>query len=191
MSFLYYFPGQSQSAAADQLIQRFDLDDRIRKADVGFVHANGPDGGSGVVLVDSSYNISPRVDLNQQTWRAAPKRREDVSPYWVGYWNSRRPDEANLRRAKTLAGQSIELRDGAKWLVPRLIEFIPPVDVSQQIQFNVPLPKVLDIDDDGVEIVMLVPILAIVMRGAGGKVIFGAGIQAKDQARVDHAFGHL
>jgi hypothetical protein len=147
--FLYYFPGQSQSVPADQLIQRYDLDDRIRKADVGYVMQNGPDGGHGLVLTDSANEISPRVDLPMQTWRPSPKMGADVAPYWCGYWNERKPTEGTLRRVKTLPGESIELRDGDRWQVPKLIDFLPPEDVTQPIRFEVALPKVLDINDDG------------------------------------------
>ena len=37
---------------------------------------------------------------------------------------------------------------------------------------------------------MLMVVVAVVMRGAGGEVILGGGVQAKDHARVDDAVGH-
>ena len=46
------------------------------------------------------------------------------------------------------------------------------------------------VDDDGVEILMLVVVGAVVMAGAGVQVVLGGLAQAQDQARIDRALGH-
>lgn len=46
------------------------------------------------------------------------------------------------------------------------------------------------IDHDGFEIIMLVIIMAIVVAGPGGQIIFGSGIQPKDHSRINHTVGH-
>lgn len=146
MSFLYFIPGrQSIDRAA---IESLGLGDRIDRHDVGLIYANGPDGGAGLVICQSSEDNSPRVDMARQVWRAAPKRGADVAPYWIGYWQDRKPCEANLRRPKMLAGQSIELRDGEKWMVPRLVQFNEGTALHG-ITYSVRLPQVLDVDDSG------------------------------------------
>ena len=43
------------------------------------------------------------------------------------------------------------------------------------------------VDDDGVEILMLVVFGAVVMAGAGVQVVLGGLAQAQDQARIDRA----
>ena len=46
------------------------------------------------------------------------------------------------------------------------------------------------VDHDAVEILMLMVVMPVMVRGAGGKVIFRRGAKAKDHARVNDAFGH-
>lgn len=146
MSFLYFIPKlQSIDRAA---IESLGLGNRIDKHDVGIVHANGPSGGPGVVICESSIENSPRVVNGHQVWRAAPKRGAAEAPYWVGYWKDRKPTEQNLRRPKMLGGPSIEMRDGEKWMVPRLVQFNDG-SMTQGITYSVRLPQVLDVDDDG------------------------------------------
>ena len=92
MSFLYFIPGRS--SVDKQCLIDLGLSDIVDAGAVGVVYANGPDGGSGIVLCDSSADVSARVSLAQQTWRAGPKRGADVAPYWLGYWNSNILDPA-------------------------------------------------------------------------------------------------
>lgn len=146
MSFLYFIPKlQSIDRAA---IESLGLADRIDRHEVGIVHANGPSGGPGVVICESSIENSPRVVHGHQVWRAAPKRGADEAPYWIGYWKDRKPTEQSLRRPKMLAGSAIELRDGEKWMVPRLVQFNEG-SPTNGITYTVRLPQVLDVDDEG------------------------------------------
>jgi len=146
MTFLYFVP-KIQSATDEELRSR-RLDKVIDRPEVGVVLANGPGGTAGLVITDRSHDISPRIVLTHQTWRPAPLRGAESPPYYVGYWNEKRPTEESLRRRKGLPGEAIELRDGAKWTVPRLVQF---ADKSPDvpIQYEVTLPKVLDVNDDG------------------------------------------
>lgn len=144
--FFYYVPGVMSVDA--EAVDRLGLRDRIDKFDVGVVNANGPDGGHGVIICDRSYDVPPRMSMPFQEWRPAPKRGADVAPYWIGFWKDKRPTEESLRRPKMLAGNSIELRDGATWTVPKLVQFDGKSEATI-IQYAVRLPQVLDVDDDG------------------------------------------
>ena len=46
------------------------------------------------------------------------------------------------------------------------------------------------VDHHGVEVVMFMIVVAVMMRRARGQIVFGLGIQTKDQRRVDDAFAH-
>ena len=46
------------------------------------------------------------------------------------------------------------------------------------------------LDHHRVEIIMFMVVLAVMVRRAGGNVIFSRSVQAEDHARVDHAIGH-
>jgi hypothetical protein len=144
--FLYFIP-KLKSMEPDTL-SKMGLSDRIDKAQSSAVIANGPDGGPGMVICDRSCEMPPRIVLDRQTWRPAPKRGADVAPFWIGYWNDKPPTEESLRRPKMLPGEQIELRDSSKWTVPKLVQF-DDVSDSTLIQYKVKLPQVLDVDDDG------------------------------------------
>lgn len=49
----------------------------------------------------------------EQTWKQAENKK-----FWIGFWNDRKPTEADLRRESMLDGYDIQLGDGGKWRIP-------------------------------------------------------------------------
>lgn len=145
LPFLYFLPPSPLPIA--ERIRDLGLSAVIDKPRLAKVLANGPNGGGGDVVCDASFDHVPQVHMNEQVWRAAPKRGGDQVPYWIGWYKDSRPTPALLAKSRSIDGESIILHDGTKWNVPRLMEWRE--SDLHTVVFRTKLPQILDINDDG------------------------------------------
>jgi hypothetical protein len=113
------------------------------------LQSRGPGEGSGVLLADEP-RLAPYLPTyrpEEQEWRkvAARHRPPGAPRLFVGvYRHAPRPTEADLRRTDVIAGESVELARGERWLVP----LVRSVDVATAEAFS-PLPSYVTLDDEG------------------------------------------
>ena len=117
--FLYYVPGRSsvtlESAKEVGISHAFERQPSCRA-----VVANGPDGGSGCIAIDPSWDITPGHYPDDQSWVAAPATECGSPPYWLGFLKEDPPRPEDLAREKQLPGKAITFDSGHQWVVPRL-----------------------------------------------------------------------
>lgn len=144
--FLYFIPQPAQDSR--KRIKDLHLDAILGShPKEGKILGNGPNGGPGTVYCHSSANEVPRIILAEQTWRSAPKSNGDSAPYWIGFWTERKPTPATLAREKQLQGEKIEMKDGTKWVVPKLLEWKEDIERNLAV-YSIAVPQILDIDDN-------------------------------------------
>lgn len=144
--FLYYVPGCGVSISHERLAE-LGLDDRIDHPICRPCRGSTPDKGSGAVVVQSSDDAAPIMDMENQTWRPAPKGSSDSPPYWVGYASADPPGPKSLEREPLYNGAELDLQVG-RWHVPVIRNFFEGNE-DMPVFFEPMLPRVVDINDEG------------------------------------------
>ena len=142
--FVYFIPGSRQ-----QLLSAAEA----RK--LGFGHAcddggalkcvatrKGPDGKAGLLAATAAFTGTLRYDASSQTWRKAPG-----NAYWVGLPKDAQPTPEIFQRHERFDGQLVELADGNRWLIPRLVGVLAGRPTA--------LPRRFDLDEEGEPILSL------------------------------------
>jgi len=123
--FLYYLPDVTREtltreqlkelpcarALADCLRTQADFQNRLAFRDV---HANGPDGGNGLIVVPLPINgEEPRIGMFPawQTWK-------QCGPIWLGTDNDFPPTPEDLVRPHLVEGHAYQLGDDQTWECP-------------------------------------------------------------------------
>jgi len=113
--FLYYLPAAMRTLPKDFVAARAGVFGA--GAGVTFCHTEkGPDEGRGIVCapVLGGRSAPDRVGhySGEQVWQRTPR------PWWIGFYESRRPMPETLARSEAYPGHKVTLQDGSEWLVP-------------------------------------------------------------------------
>ncbi|MCM2373915.1 hypothetical protein [Aporhodopirellula aestuarii] len=142
-AFVYYVPGRvsiSSSQVADVGLSSQCPDPLFRGI------SPGPDGGSGITVVDRSSGIKPG-DFPGVQWIAAPKGDADHPPYWIGIDPSAMLSPGDLQRKVMHPGKVITLSNRQSWQVPELFKWYE--GDGTPYAYDTRLPCMLDMDDYG------------------------------------------
>lgn len=137
-SFLYYLPGLSPSQITLPLLVEKGMAFAFEQPEeilASAVLANGPDGGSGSVVVDKRRFPAERLGYYPatQTWELL-----ESGTAWFGYENAALPGPEDLVRDRVIPGRAVRLLDGADWKVPTTRQW---VDVDGRMYPDSTLPS--------------------------------------------------
>ena len=105
---------------------------------------NTPSGAPGVTFAAASrHDRDVKLEPGKQTWRRMPKTIGGGN-VWLGYWDDAKPKPEDLARQKQLAGATVVLADGCRWMVPLVLS----LDLQAE-RYEPALPTKWDFDDDG------------------------------------------
>jgi len=147
MNPLIYIPGQA--IRSDDTLKGLGLGSLL-DPDVSplwaDVHANGPDGGRGL-LVFFDCPHTPRtssptgLNLEAQVWHEAAKSQElPRGRFWIGWDKANPPTPQDLRKSKATPGELVELLDNREWEVA-VASFVPHrrgIDVETGEEIRLP-----------------------------------------------------
>lgn len=140
--FIYFVPGSHPLPTLDLvrswgLAHALDGDGAISSREV---NANSPSGQPGRVLgVEVRLAGKTLGVFPDQAWRKLPQLDA-----WVGYWRDAKPMPDDLARVKQIAGPTVEMADGNRWMVPLVLS----LDVEAG-RYEPGLPTRWDFNDDG------------------------------------------
>ena len=110
---LYYIPGRKHAELADaaELGLQYAFENGLTPLGV---QNNGPDGGAGVVIYDSTRVPKPGYYADKQKWLAIPGNPAGA---WLGcYDEPLSPKPEDVAREEQLGGHRVRLADGQEWL---------------------------------------------------------------------------
>ncbi len=144
MCLIYFLPGFTKQALQPEEARKIGIGHAVEDGSgLSCVQTKkGPDGKSGLLAAPAGYKGKLRHDAKDQTWRKAPG-----GAYWVGRANDQAIGPTELARKERFDGELVELADGNKWLIPRLVGFLEGRPSS--------LPRRFDLDDDGEPLVRI------------------------------------
>jgi len=134
--FMYYLPQVQKAGRAE--LEKLGLADRFPVGEP-MIHApvlaNGPDGGSGIII---AYDPPGR----KHPIGYYPKRQKWLTTggFYIGFDLNDRPDPSMLQKKTILAGHQVELGWG-NWTIPCLRYFWP--------ESGTPLPEIFTVDGNG------------------------------------------
>lgn len=147
-NFLYFVPGLGASATTEQLTE-IGLADRITKPVCRPCRGKTPNGSAGAVVVQNDGSGgSPIMDMENQTWRSAPKGTRDSPAYWIGFASADPPVPESLQRDALQKGVTVRCEGGGNWHVPVIRNFYEG-DESTPVFYQSSLPQMVDFDDEG------------------------------------------
>jgi len=140
---LYYIPERAHAELGDAaelgLQYAFERDLSPRS-----VRANGPDGGQGVVIVDSTRVPKAGHYPEEQTWLKIPGNPVGA---WVGRYNDEPVRPEDVARDEQLPGHLVQLLDGQEWLAP-VGRGLAETDSGEWLYYDA-VPRRMALDPEG------------------------------------------
>ena len=136
-TFLYFAPGHDKPVMQSDLAALgcdYAMDNN--PAATSLSGRSPAEGATGWLFTDIDTTLAYKPE--HQIWRKSPG-----SELWIGYWKDKRPGPETLARPQQLTGELVKMADDKEWLIPRLRMF------AGDDGFQVVLPTMPDIDDDG------------------------------------------
>lgn len=123
--YLVYVP-REHCEAAQQLdatrspLEHVGLSDHAAGA-FSLAVSDGPDNKGGMLFAWQPNNGAVRLHYraNEQDWiPAVPRYDQPAERYWLGFWRDSPVTPVDLRRREFVAGRTLTLGDGNRWIVP-------------------------------------------------------------------------
>ncbi len=139
---LYYVPNRQSAQLSD--LPELDLAHAFEKncSPRGVIN-NGPDGGAGVILADSTRVPNIGHYRDRQEWIRIPGNPAGA---WVGRYTDSPVEPKDLQRDEMLSGHEVRLADGRDWLVPIARAW---GEFEGEVGWCKRLPQKTTLDEDG------------------------------------------
>jgi hypothetical protein len=144
--FLYYVPKGTPEEI--QLVQiGYAFDSKAKGTAHKQAILQGPGGNGEGILVANRTVDRDRVKFvpDKQYWRKIPQTEN----LWVGMYRGDKLTPSELQRPELVQGVQVELADGTTWQCAHARKFLTTDSDADTIIPFCPLPRTLDMDDDG------------------------------------------
>ena len=143
--FLYFLPQCSRLAIQSREAAAAGLGHAVSGEGIDCRSTSAGPGGAAGLLLSFGGVVDLRFEPERQSWRRSPG-----ADWWAGLWNDvPPPGPADLKRPRQYEGETVTMRDGRDWVVPRCYAALPGRPSS--------LPKMLDLSEQGTWIGRVAP----------------------------------
>lgn len=147
MNGFYYFFPKVQSVGRE-LIDRLNLSYATTVVSGGRSVSGGPGGHNGIIIGKSPSDVG-EYRADRQTWVAGPQGTGDYPPFYVGWWNEKKPRPDDLARDKQFEGDRLTFVDGSRWVVPKVREWVESNSEEIPALWRTQLPVMVSMDRYG------------------------------------------